>query len=167
MENNVELALLANTIFAFAVIGAVTRPHLARSFFSLIFLGSAVFNLHNLSDLATLSSTQEMSVLPLFKNHVIGFSQHLIASVVRSLAALQLLIGIGLILPRRWATAAMILAAAYGIFITTLGGYEFPAALVMSIAFLILAGNYKHEGLWRPNQYSEKLSYHSHQGITG
>ncbi|MEJ0055527.1 MAG: hypothetical protein WDN75_07650 [Bacteroidota bacterium] len=73
MENNVELALLANTIFAFAVIAAVMRPMIARSFFAVVFIGAALFNFYKLSDLATLAASQEMSVLPLFRNHVIGF----------------------------------------------------------------------------------------------
>jgi hypothetical protein len=64
----------------------------------------------------------------------------------------------------------MIVGACYGLFISSLGGYEFPAALLMSIAFLILAGNYKHDVAWHWNQYNiieDNSILSEHRNVTG
>ena len=168
MENHIELALLANTIFAMSLIAAVAWPMVARGFLAVAFLGTSLFNFYMLADPGALAASQEMSLLPLFKNYVIGFSNHLINSVVLIIAVIQFVVGIGLLLRGRFTIVAMMIGVAYGLFITSLGGYEFPAALVMSIAFLILAGSYKHDLLWRWNQYrGNNSTFRSQKRIAG
>jgi hypothetical protein len=168
VDHQLQLAFIANIVFGLSVIAAVNRPMIARTFLAVAFLGSSLFNFVKLTNIAYLTTEEEMSMLPLFKNYAIGLSGDLIYSTVLTIAILQLLIAAGLLLNKRWAIISLITGMSYGLFISSLGGYEFPAALLMSIAFLILAGNYKHDYWWHWNQYQiQDHSPKSHRSITG
>lgn len=150
--------VIANIYSFLCVVFSVRFPMLCRVMLAILFAGAAVVN----ADTAIRNPDQYLfygqhAMLKLYQDFIYDFFAADIPSFILMIAFCQLLIFVGLLLTNGWVKVACWGGAIFGIAIAPLGlGSAFPATVIMSIAFVMLANRAKHDYVWNCNQY--KLS---------
>ena len=146
---------LSNIVFLLSIVGALKRPMWTRIFFAGFFLWAAYFNSTTaIQSPKTYLTYATLNALPAYSKFINGFFSAHITVIVLSIAILQFLIALGLILNRTRVRLACFGGIIFGLAIAPLGvGSGFPSTVCMAIAFFILSKKQNHDFVWKLKQY--------------
>lgn len=149
---------VTNLIFILCITAAIWRPMWCRVFLSMLFVSASAFNIINvIIDSRSYLAFGELAFHNFYADFIYGpFAEHTLL-FISIIAAGQMIIGICLILKRHFTCIACFGGIIFGMAIAPLGiGSAFPSTVFMAIAFLILFRNYRHDYIWKWNQYREQ-----------
>lgn len=146
---------ISNVIGVALVWAAVKKPMWCRIFLAAFFLWASCFNFTTaITNPAIYLTYAKLNALPLYREFINGFFSKHITIIVCLIAVGQFKIFLGLVLNKIWVRLGIIGGIIFGFAIAPLGiGSGFPATVSMAIAFFVLLANYKHDFIWKINQY--------------
>jgi hypothetical protein len=147
--------IITNVFFILCIAAAIWKPIYCRVFLVLVFLSASVINTINaFTHPESYLIFGELSFHNFYSDFIYGsFAEH-IKLYILIISAGQMLIAAGLVLKRHYTGIACLGGIIFGFAIAPLGiGSAFPSTVFMAIAFLILLRNYRHDYIWKWEQY--------------
>ena len=152
--------LITNSLFILCIAAAIWKPIYSRIFLLLVFLSASVFNsINTFTDPESYLVFGQLSFHNFYSDFIYGSFARNIKIYIFAISAGQMLIAAGLVLRRHYTWIACLGGITFGFAIAPLGiGSAFPSTVFMALAFLILLRNYRHDYIWKWNQYKTKGS---------
>lgn len=155
---------ITNALFLLCLAAAIWKPIYCRVFLFLLFLSASIFNgITALADPHSYLVFGELSFHNFYAEFIYGsFAEHTLTYIL-IISSGQMLIAAGLIHKRHFTGLACLGGIIFGFAIAPLGiGSAFPATVFMALAFLILLRNYRHDYIWKWDQYKTQLIETNH-----
>lgn len=151
--------IVSNIGFGLTIAGALKKPMWTRILLAGFFLWASYFNsTTSIKSPEIYLTYAKLDALPFYTEFINGPFSHYITPFVFTIAVGQFLIFLGLILNNRWTQLACVGGVLFGLAIAPLGvGSAFPATVFMAIAFFILLKRYKHDYIWKWQQYKSQV----------
>ena len=151
--------VLSNLVFGLALLAAMKRPMVARLFFVVAFLGAGIFNTWTaIKDPVAYLTYADTTPVRFYEEFIRGYFSAHVQEFVIIIAAGQILVGLALVLDKRWTRLGCLGGMIFGVAIAPLGiGSAFPSTIVMSLAFLVLILKSPHDFVWNWSQYRRNL----------
>ncbi len=129
---------------------AIWWPRTARLVFFLLFAGASWFNIHTAVTNPELYQQFADMAVPLYAGFIRGWFNDHTPEVIISIAILQALIAVGMLLKGTWLKLALLGIIIFLIAIAPLGkGAAFPFSLIVSAAAFLVYKKDKHNYLWK------------------